>query len=147
MAALSRGILDRMTGAVSIARTVVAAAIIYSGKVLAAQRRSPPELFGLWELPGGKVESGETEFQALIRECQEELGVTIAPQRFLDEMLSPDGQHRVRLWSAVLSEPGSARPIALEHRELRWLGAEDFASVAWLPGNLQFEAAVRPLLT
>lgn len=147
MAALSRGILARMAGAVPMARTVVAAAIIYSGKVLAAQRRSPPELFGLWEFPGGKVESGETEFQALIRECREELGVTIAPQRFLGEVLSPYGEQRVRLWSASLSGAESERVRPLEHLELRWLGADELTDVDWLPGNRQFEAAVRPLLT
>ena len=147
MAALSRGILARMTDAVPIARTVVAAAIIYSGKVLAAQRRFPPELAGLWEFPGGKVEAGETEFQALIRECQEELGVTIAPQRFLGEVTNPYGVGSVRLWSAVLTHLDGGLPIALQHLALRWLGADELTDVDWLPGNRQFEAAVRPLLT
>lgn len=129
--------------------TVVAAAIIHAGAVLAAQRSSPPALAGFWEFPGGKVEPGESEFEALIRECQEEIGVTIAPERFLGEMPSPygDGSWSVRLWSAVLTNPNSVGPSALEHLELRWLSADELTSVDWLPGNRQFEDAVRLLLS
>jgi len=126
---------------------VVAAAIIHHGEVLAAQRSSPPALAGLWEFPGGKVESGETEAEALIRECQEEIGVTIRPEQFLGEVVNLYGRGSVRLWSAVLTNPDQAMPIALEHLALRWLGAEQLSSVDWLPGNRQFEAAVRSLLT
>ncbi|MBA3280214.1 MAG: (deoxy)nucleoside triphosphate pyrophosphohydrolase [Geodermatophilaceae bacterium] len=135
-----------MTGGTPVAGTVVAAAIIRGGKVLAAQRSSPPALAGLWEFPGGKVEPGETEGQALIRECQEEIGVLVTPQCFLGEVPNPYGRGGVRLWSAVLCKPDEAQPVALEHLELRWLGASDLGSVQWLPGNRQFEAAVRPLL-
>ena len=134
----------RVAGEIPVAGTVVAAAIIHDGEVLAAQRSAPPELAGLWEFPGGKVEPGETEADALIRECQEEIGVTITPQQFLGEVANPYG--RVRLWSAVLSDPGSGLPIASEHLELRWLGADELSSVDWLPGNRPFEAAVRPLM-
>lgn len=136
-----------MTGEIPMAGTVVAAAIVHDGKVLAAQRCAPAALAGLWEFPGGKVEPGETEFEALIRECQEEIGVTITPQRFLGEVPNPYGQGSVRLWSAVLTNPDSGLPVALEHLELRWLGAEELTSVDWLPGNRQFEDAVRRLLT
>jgi len=137
-----------MTGEIPAAGTVVAAAIIHNGEVLAAQRSGPPELAGLWEFPGGKVEPGETEIQALIRECQEEIGVTITPERFLGEVVNPYASTGggVRLWSAVLTNPGEGTPIALEHLALRWLDADQLSSVDWLPGNRQFESAVRPLL-
>src|SRR5215467_10554281 len=52
---------------------VVGAAIIARGRLLAAQRADPPELAGGWELPGGKVEPGESDQEALVRECHEEL--------------------------------------------------------------------------
>src|SRR6266545_5054036 len=57
---------------------VVGAAILDGGRLLAAQRGEPPALAGGWELPGGKVEPGESEEDALVRECREELGVEIA---------------------------------------------------------------------
>lgn len=126
---------------------MVAAAILHGGRVLAAQRARPPALAGMWEFPGGKVEPGESEFEALIRECREELGVTITPEHFLGEVVNPYGRGSVRLWSAILADADEGPPMALEHVELRWLGADQFAEVDWLPGNRQFEAAVRPLLT
>lgn len=135
-----------MTGGIPIAGTVVAAAIIHNGEVLAAQRSGPPALAGLWEFPGGKVEPGESETQALIRECLEEIGVTIVPGRFLGEVVNPDGTGTVRLWSAVLSHVDDGLPIALEHLALRWLDADELSSVDWLPGNRKFESAVRTLL-
>ena len=57
---------------------VVGAAIVRDGRVLAARRTAPPEAAGRWELPGGKVESGETPDAALVREVAEELGCTVA---------------------------------------------------------------------
>ncbi len=125
----------------------MAAAIVHAGAVLSAQRSAPPELAGLWEFPGGKVEPGETEIEALIRECREEIGVTITPGRFLGEVPNPYDTGSIRLWSAVLTDPAEGPPVALEHLELRWLGAEDLSTVEWLPGNRQFEAAVRTLLS
>ena len=56
---------------------VVAGALILDRTLLVAQRQRPPELAGLWELPGGKVAPGETEAEALIRELREELGVEV----------------------------------------------------------------------
>ncbi len=57
---------------------VVAGALIFEGRLLVAQRARPPELAGLWELPGGKVAPGETDAAALERELEEELGIEVA---------------------------------------------------------------------
>ena len=56
---------------------VVAGALIADSALLVAQRLRPPELAGLWELPGGKVAPGESEPDALLRELREELGVDV----------------------------------------------------------------------
>ena len=58
---------------------VVGAAIIKDGEVLCARRGEGKSLAGYWEFPGGKIESGETQKEALIREIQEELNATIKP--------------------------------------------------------------------
>src|SRR3569833_4195436 len=56
---------------------IVGAAIIADGRVLACERAEPPEMAGMWEFPGGKVEEGEGETEALVRECVEELDVVV----------------------------------------------------------------------
>ena len=122
--------------------TVVGAAIICLAdgvaRVLAAERSSPPELAGRWEFPGGKVEAGETDAQALVRECAEELGVTIAVGgRLGADLTIPGGSPRVlRVYEARLLD---GTPQALEHAQIRWLAADELASVHWLATN-------RPLL-
>lgn len=128
--------------------TVVAAAVIRDGRVLAAQRAGPAELAGLWEFPGGKVEEGESEVQALTRECREELDVDVAVGGFLGEVTSSPkyGSAAIRLWSAQL-HPAAQYVVAVEHLELRWLSAADLDSVDWLTGNRPLLDAVRPLLS
>lgn len=126
------------------ARTVVVgAAIIEDGRLLAAQRAAPSSLAGGWELPGGKVDPGEAEEAALIRECREELAVTV---KLIDRIGDdwPLGEAGVlRVWTARLIE---GRPRALEHLALRWLGPHELDDVAWLPGDLPVVDAVRPHL-
>ncbi|MFI6482741.1 (deoxy)nucleoside triphosphate pyrophosphohydrolase [Nonomuraea sp. NPDC050663] len=112
---------------------VVAAAIISDGRVLAAQRAEPPELAGGWEFPGGKVDPGESEAEALVRECREELGVEIAVGEQVggDWPLTSDYVMRVYL-STLLA----GTPVPKEHMALRWLGPQDYYSVPWLAADL-----------
>ncbi|WP_395104312.1 (deoxy)nucleoside triphosphate pyrophosphohydrolase [Actinomadura sp. SCN-SB] len=123
--------------------TVVGAAIIAGGRLLAAQRAEPEELAGGWEFPGGKVDPGESDEDALLRECAEELGIRIALTARIgaDWPLSLGGV--LRVWTAAIVE-GEPRP--LEHLALRWLGPDDLYSVDWLPGDLPVVEAVRPHL-
>ena len=71
-------------------QVVVAGALLSGSLLLVAQRARPPELAGLWELPGGKVATGETDAAALARELHEELGVevTVGPRIGSDVALS-----------------------------------------------------------
>ena len=101
--------------------TVIVAAAIVAGdppRVLAAQRSYPPELAGLWELPGGKVHDGESDLDALVRECREELGVEVRPGRRLGDDVAIGAQSVLRVWWAELVR---GEPAALEHSALRWL--------------------------
>lgn len=127
---------------------VVAAAILdYSGTmpaVLAGRRPSTGAFAGWWELPGGKVESGEDELAALVRECREELGVRIAPQgRLGADLPILDGHGTLRVWTASL-EAGT--PRSLEHAALRWLARSELYDVAWLPGDLALISELEALL-
>jgi 8-oxo-dGTP diphosphatase len=129
---------------------VVGAAIVDGGRVLVAQRAGGP-YDGRWEFPGGKVEPGESDLSALVREIGEELGTTIAPQTFLGEVAldgvvggGPAGVSTLRVWSARLV--GGA-PVAHEHAELRWVRADELEGLTWIDADRPLIPAVRTLLT
>lgn len=125
---------------------VVAAAIVRDGRVLAARRTRPAELAGRWEFPGGKVEPGETDAAALVRECREELGVRVRVlHRVGPEIAMPSGAS-LRCYHATL-KGGSAEPRpGADHDALRWLGVEELHDVAWLPADRPLAEALRDLL-
>ncbi|MFG3293505.1 (deoxy)nucleoside triphosphate pyrophosphohydrolase [Streptomyces sp. NPDC048179] len=111
---------------------VVGAALLDAGRLLAARRSAPPELAGRWELPGGKVEPGETPEHALVRELREELGVeTETLARVPGEWPLRD-PYVLHVWTAAL-HPDSAAPEPLQdHDELRWLTPDELWDVDWL---------------
>lgn len=129
---------------------VVGAAIVRENRVLAARRSSPAALAGGWEFPGGKVEPGETEREALVRECHEELGVDVR----LGERIGADtelaGGRTLKVWLASLpadSAGSSVEPRPLEeHDELRWLAADELSSVPWLPADWPIVHALADLV-
>ncbi len=124
---------------------IVGAAIIAGGRVLACERAEPPEMAGKWEFPGGKVEDGEAEADALVRECDEELGVLVeVGQRVGDDILLSHGRAVLKVYAARLLN--GAQPRAIEHSDLRWLAADELDSVPWLPADAPIVAALAPLL-
>jgi len=120
-------------------RVVVAAVIERDGLILAARRTGPPALAGRWEFPGGKVEPGEGDAAALVRECREELGVTITVGgRIGPEYPTPGGAMLVRTYLAVLADAGD-EPVALDsHDALTWVrpGSAEARGLLWLDGDL-----------
>ena len=128
---------------------VVGAAVVDGRRVLVAQRSGGP-YDGRWEFPGGKVEPGESDLSALVRECREELGVGIVPQDFLGEVLldgsvagGAPGESTLRVWWARLD---GGDPVALEHAALRWVGADELADLDWIDADRPLLPAVRTLL-
>lgn len=112
---------------------VVGAAIISDGRLLSAQRAEPPHMAGGWELPGGKVDPGETDEDALVRECHEELATKIRLTGRIGGDWPLSGRSVLRVWTAQIIE---GEPQALEHLALRWLSPGELYDVAWLPGDL-----------
>lgn len=114
-------------------------------RLLGARRVEPSALAGYWELPGGKVEPGESWQEALHREIAEELGVRIelgpivaGPLPDTRWQLSP--RHRIAVWLAAVVD---GEPAALdEHDEVRWLGRADVHDVPWLPGDIPIVEAI-----
>jgi 8-oxo-dGTP diphosphatase len=115
-------------------RVVVAAAILDGDRLLAARRSEPAALAGGWELPGGKVERGESDEAALVRECREELGVSIEIGERVGEDWPLQPGYVVRAWTASIVA-GVPAPLE-DHSELRWLGAGEWLSVGWLSADL-----------
>jgi 8-oxo-dGTP diphosphatase len=128
---------------------VVGAAILDGRRVLVAQRSGGP-YDGLWEFPGGKVEPGESDLSALVRECREELGVEVLPQAFLGEVLldgvvggGEPGASTLRVWSARLA---GGKPAAHEHAQVRWVSAEELDELDWIAADRPLIPAVRASL-
>jgi 8-oxo-dGTP diphosphatase len=126
-----------------VTQAVVGAAIVRGARVLAARRSAPPELAGGWEFPGGKVEAGEDDHSALVRECREELGVGITVGGLLAETRIRDGL----VLRVYLAELRTGVPEALaDHDGLRWLTVAELHDVPWLAPDRPAVEALRRVL-
>jgi 8-oxo-dGTP diphosphatase len=135
--------------ALEVTQVVGAALVDDRRRVLVAQRGSGP-LAGLWEFPGGKVEPGESDLSALVREIREELGVGVVPQAFVGEVVldgvvagGEPGASTLRVWWARIA---GGEPVAHEHTELRWVSADELDGLDWIPADRPLLPAVRALL-
>ena len=120
---------------------VVGAAIVRGGRVLAARRTTPP--VGRWELPGGKVEPGESPEDALVRELREELGVEARVDGWLAGRTRISDTHTLAV--AVVRISGEPEPT--EHDAVRWLGANELGEVAWADADVPFLSEIAALLS
>ncbi len=127
---------------------VVAAALIdQDGRILLAQRPEGKAMAGLWEFPGGKVETGESPESALIRELREELGIDtwqscLAPLAFASHAY--DSFHLLmplyvcRKWEGI--------PVSQEGQRLKWVRVQDLRSYPMPPADLPLLPMLRDLL-
>lgn len=130
-------------------RPVVAAAILdhptSATRLLVARRARPERLRGLWELPGGKIEDGESPEEALMREIHEELGTRIVLGPRLPGPADgwwPVNEGRPMSVHLATLAPGAPPPALGEaHLELRWVHLEDFDSLDWIPEDLPIARA------
>ena len=115
--------------------TDVVAALIWEGeRFLACQRPAHKARGLLWVFVGGKVEPGETKEQALIRECREELGVTVAVGDVYMEVdhVYPDLTVHLTLFCAAIAE---GVPQKLEHHDIRWITVEEIDQYPFCPAD------------
>jgi len=119
---------------------VVAAVVQKDGKYLVAHR--PADKGGEWEFPGGKVEKGETFFDALIREIKEELGVPIKPIRILSSYPKDiRGQtYSIHFVSATLA---SEEFVLTEHQACQWLDLDEMIQLPMSSVDKEFVKQLR----
>ena len=121
---------------------VVAALIWDNNKFMICQRPENKARGLLWEFVGGKVEPNETKEQALIRECQEELNITLDVGKvFLDVVHEyPDITVHLTLFNAVISE---GEPKLLEHNDLRWITPKEIPQYDFCPADEEILERIR----
>jgi 8-oxo-dGTP diphosphatase len=134
---------------------IVGAAVVDSleqpTRLLVARRTSPPQFAGMWEFPGGKVETGETCEAALHRELNEELGIHV---RLGAEIPGPadqgwplNGKAAMRVWFVEVT---AGEPEALQdHDELRWVPLDagtEVEDLPWIPADKPILVALRSAL-
>ena len=115
---------------------VVAALIWYNDKFLICQRPINKARGLLWEFVGGKVEKGETKEQALIRECQEELAITVEPHGIFTEVTHeyPDISVHFTLFNCTISR---GQPQLLEHNAMAWITPAEIPNYSFCPADVE----------
>ena len=120
----------------------VVAALIWDGdKFMIYQRPAHKARALLWEFVGGKVEPGETKEQALIRECQEELAITIdVHDIFMDVVHEyPDITVHLALYNAAIAE---GIPQLLEHNTIAWIKPSEIPLYEFCPAEVKILKAI-----
>ena len=115
--------------------TEVVAALIWQGdKFMICQRPAHKARGLLWEFVGGKVEPGETKEQALIRECREELAITLSVgDVFMDVIHEyPDLTVHLTLFNATIAE---GEPVMLEHNDIQWITPSEIQNYEFCPAD------------
>ena len=121
----------------SLKKVNVVGAVIRNdqGQVLCALRSSTMSMPDLWEFPGGKIETGETPKESLVREIHEELGciIRVADQIEDVEHLYPSVLVRLLTYEAYITE---GEPEAREHARICWFSPNALMSLEWAPADL-----------
>ena len=121
---------------------VVAALIWQNGRFLICRRPAHKTRGLLWEFVGGKVEPGETKQQALIRECKEELAVTVRVDDLYMEVVHPypDMTVELSLFNAAIT---AGEPQLLEHCEICWITPDEIDNFDFCPADVEILAKLK----
>ncbi len=124
----------------------VAGILIHGGKAFVAKRGPAGTFHGCWEFPGGKVEPGESDEQALLREFEEEFGVTVRAKLMLGEAVFPHrGSDRILAAWLIELDPFH-RPKLIEHEELAWAGPAELESLQLVDSDRKLLPFILPLM-
>ena len=120
---------------------VVAALIWNNDKFMICQRPAHKARGLLWEFVGGKVEPGETKEEALIRECREELAVTLTVNNVFMDVIHeyPDLTVHLSLFNAVIAE---GEPLKLEHEDIQWIAPSEISNYEFCPADKEILARI-----
>lgn len=127
--------------------TEVVAALIRDGdRFMICQRPANKKCALLWEFVGGKVEPGETKEAALIRECTEELAVTVAPQDIFMDVIHeyPDITVHLTLFNAVIT---AGIPQKLEHNDIKFITVDEIPQYEFCPADVEILAKIKESFT
>jgi 8-oxo-dGTP diphosphatase len=125
-------------------RVVAAALFDADGRVLIAQRPEGKHMAGWWEFPGGKVASGESDRDALVRELREELGVETRPEAEIMTLTHeyPDRSVELVLWRTTIL---NGVPRSLDGQALKWVVCQSLGNERLLPADEPFVEALQLL--
>lgn len=115
-------------------KVVIALITDASGNYLLSLRKPNQDLAGCWEFPGGKIDPGETEEQALYRECNEELGIKVTQQDFVYSFIYQYPEKNINFFVYRVSE-FSGRAHGREQQEIRWYSSDEIAKLQLPPAN------------
>ena len=121
----------------------VVAALIWQGdKFMICQRSANKARALLWEFVGGKVESGETKEQALIRECKEDLDILLSVGAVFMDVIHeyPDLTVHLTLFNAIISE---GEPQKLEHNDIKWITPNEIPNFEFCPADEEILAKIK----
>jgi 8-oxo-dGTP diphosphatase len=114
---------------------VVAAVIEHEGRYLITQRRPAAVLPLLWEFPGGKVEDGESDAHALIREVVHRIGIEVAVFEKLGDHFHEYDQYDVLMSMYSCALPAGAEPAAVGVNEVRWVSSDELSGYEFPPAD------------
>lgn len=125
-----------------MAKRSIAGIAAQNGRILVAKRKEGGAIGLRWEFPGGKVEEGERDEEALRREFEEELGILVIPLRLIgcSRFMSPSGERDLAAW--LVSLPDSDALELREHSHIAWIAIDELGSLD-LAGS---DRALLPLL-
>ncbi|MGC5039229.1 MULTISPECIES: NUDIX domain-containing protein [unclassified Streptomyces] len=109
-------------------REAVVAVLLRGGRLLAIRRGPGVARPGYWQPLSGKVEPGETQEQAVVREVREEVGLTVVPLRKVWESETDDLRFRLHWWTAR-ADTGEVVPDPVEVADTRWVTPEEFLAL------------------